>query len=99
MKRFFLLFFASSGFAILPPLAQSAQEIQALLIDPQLYEKLGSAAFIQEIIRNEKGYLIVTQNYSMQVDIQYMRREQPFCGPALFQFEFYEPVNRGARRG
>ena len=70
MKKLFLIFLVSTGFAALPPLAQSTKEIQALLADANFYKSLGSAEIIKEIVRNETGYLVVTQHYTMQVDVQ-----------------------------
>ena len=52
MKNFCFIFLASTGFAVLPPLAQSTREIQALLADPHFYESLGSAELIQDISQN-----------------------------------------------
>ena len=91
MKKMFFVFFASIGFAALPPLAQSTREIQALLSDAQFYQSFGSGEFIKEISRNEMGYLVVTQHYTMQVDIQYVKNHG-FAGPAQFVFSFHEPL-------
>jgi hypothetical protein len=90
--RVLYFLFAISGFALLPPLAQSIKEIEALVADPRFYQALGSAEAIQEITRNEHGYQIVTQHYTMQVNIEYLRTGK--IGPAQFQFEFQEAVQR-----
>jgi hypothetical protein len=92
MAQFFLLFIVSSGFALLPPLAQSAREMQAILSDPRLYESLSSAEVIQEVMRNEAGYLVVTQNYTLQVDLRTISREPKNYGPARFELEFHLPA-------
>lgn len=86
------IFLTSTTFALLPPLAQSTRELRALLDDNRFYSSLGSAEQIQEIIRNETGYLIVTQNYSMQVDIKYGGRDHRIIGPARFEFTFNPPI-------
>ena len=89
-----MIFFASTTFAVLPPLAQSTRELQALLADSRFYESLGSAEIVKDIIRTEKGYLVLTQNYAMRVDIQYGGSgDQQWIGPAQFQFDFYLPID------
>ena len=101
MKTLFLcaLTFASTGFTLLPPLAQSTREIQAILSNAQMYENLGSAEMIREINRTEKGYLILTHHYAMQVDVQYIH-DGKRIGPAQFQLEFLSPIDlrTGERR-
>jgi len=91
MKKWISILFASTAFAALPPLAQSTQELQALLADSRFYEALGSSELVKEIIRTEKGYLILTQNYVMQVDLQYGGGKG--VGPIPFQLEFHSPVD------
>lgn len=89
---FALAFFASSLFGALPPLAQSSKEIQAILADPRLQEQLGSAEVIHEIIRTNGGYVVMTQSYSMRVDVHYSN-EPRRIGPVSFHLEFYPPVD------
>ncbi len=86
-------FCATSLFAVLPPLAQSTRELQALLTDAHLHEHLGSGELIQNIIRTESGYLVMTRNYLMRVDIQYHPNEQKRVGPAVFELQFNKPVS------
>ena len=92
VKTLALIFLASTAFAALPPLAQSARELQALLADSRFYESLGGAERVREVIRVEKGYLVLTQNYAMRVDIEY-EKGQKRIGPVQFQLEFHQPVN------
>ncbi len=93
MKNWIFLCLASTNFALLPPLAQSTAELKALLNDPRLYEFLGSAESIREIIRTERGYLVITANYMMQVNIEYERGVMKI-GPAQFEFDFQIPSAR-----
>ncbi len=94
MKKLFFILLASTGFAVLPPLAQSSREIQALLADNHFYESLGSPELIKDIIRNEKGYLVITQNYAMQVDVVYGGNgDMKFAGPAKFTLQFHQPID------
>lgn len=92
MKKFCFIFLASTAFAALPPLAQSTREIQTLLADSRLYESLGSAELIQQITRTEKGYLIITSNYAMEVDVRYVKN-QKWVGPAQLEFQFQPAVD------
>lgn len=92
IRGLFFLLFASIGFCALPPMAQSVRELRALLDDHRFYTSLGSAEQIKDIIRSEKGYLILTQNYAMLVDVNYVRDDQRLMGPAQFEFEFQEPI-------
>ena len=93
MKKiwFGCLLISSSLFAALPPLAQSTREMQALLADSHLQDWLGSAEMLQEIVRADGGFVVVTQNYSMKVDVHYLPAKR--IGPAQFQFEFQKPVH------
>lgn len=92
MKKFCLpfLFLATSAFSALPPLAQSIKEIQAILADSKFYSSLGSAEIINEIVRNDGGYLISTQNYTMQVNVN--NNQNGGIGPVKFSLDFQEPV-------
>lgn len=95
-RNFFLAFISLSSvtFAALPPLAQSSREIQAVLADGRFYESLGSAEVVKEIIRTQNGFLVMTQNYAMKVDVKYTPRgETTFAGPAQFTLEFHAPVS------
>lgn len=93
MKKLIFIFLASTTFAALPPLAQSTRELQALLADTRLYESLGSAELIKDIIRTEKGYLVLTQNYAMRVDVKYGGGDRKVIGPIHFELEFQQPVD------
>jgi hypothetical protein len=94
MKKLVFVLLASTTFAALPPLAQSTREMQSLLSDSRFYESLGSAEQIKDIIRTEKGYLVLTQNYAMRVDVKYGgSNDQKWAGPAQFQLEFQAPID------
>ncbi len=93
MKKMIFILLASTTFAALPPLAQSKRELQTLLSDNRFYESLGSAEFIQEIIHTDQGYLVVTQNYTMRVDVKYGCEDRKMIGPVPFELEFNAPVH------
>ena len=92
MKKYCLplLLAAASLFGALPPLAQSSREIQALLSDSQMQTLLGGAEWVQEIVRTETGYVVMTQNYLLRVDVEYLRAGRP--GPVPFQLHFQDPI-------
>ncbi len=87
----FFLFLSTTLFGALPPLAQSVKELQALLADSHIQD-LGSGEPILEIVKMDNGYLVISQNYSMQVDVIYKQMEQKKVGPAQFQLQFHAPV-------
>ncbi|HSX25672.1 MAG TPA: hypothetical protein VLE89_01525 [Chlamydiales bacterium] len=91
MKIIAFVCLAGSAFAALPPLSQGVRELQAVLADPHLQDELGSSERIQEIFRTENGYVVVTQNYQMRVDVQYQEMRRP--GPIPFDLQFYPPVH------
>jgi len=93
MKKLIFIFLASTAFAALPPLAQSTRELQSLLSDTRFYDALGSAELIKDIIRTEKGYLVLTQNYAMRVDIEYGGGDKKIIGPIHFELKFHQPVD------
>ena len=76
--------------AVLPPFYESVREIQALVSDSRMHERLGSAETIENIARTETGYFVETRNYRMEVDMEYLPAGRP--GPAKFRFDFHEPI-------
>jgi hypothetical protein len=84
-----LILASSHVLAALPPMAQSAREIRAILDDPHMHEQLGSAERIHEIVRNESGYLVKTDHYTLQVDVIYGGTERRI-GPIQFRLEFHD---------
>ncbi|OGN63792.1 MAG: hypothetical protein A3E80_06725 [Chlamydiae bacterium RIFCSPHIGHO2_12_FULL_49_9] len=90
MIKIALFCFVAPLCAVLPPFYESVREIQALLSDSRLHERLGSAETIEGIARTEMGYLIETGNYRLEVEMEYLPAGRP--GPAKFRFDFHEPV-------
>lgn len=94
MRKFFLIVavvLGSKGFALLPPLAQSIKEIKAIVGDKRLYNSFEPGEVIQDIIRLEEGYLILTTHYEMVVGVRYNHSTSARVGPARFQLEFHNP--------
>lgn len=92
MKKFLLtlpLLAGTSLFAALSPLNESIVEIGAILKNPKLTDSLPTTENLQEIIRAENGYLVISDNYQMAVDIAYQPATQP--GPQKFTLTFHSP--------
>jgi len=90
MKKWLFLL-TTSVYAALPPFAQSTKEIKTLLSEPHLQQLLGSAEPIRHIIRTETGYLLVTNQYTLTVDITY-GSTHGIAGPVPFSFTYHEPI-------
>jgi len=82
---------SSSLFGILPPLAQSSRELQAILSDSRTLELLGSAALLHSVVKVKDGYLLMTRDSILQVDVEYLPSSR--MGPASFALHFHEPMN------
>lgn len=80
---------SQSGFAILSPLNQSIKELHALIHDPNT-KKLGNGNAIIDIRKSEKGYVLVTAENEMEVDMIYTPVKRP--GPVKFEFVFHDVV-------
>lgn len=85
-----LLASSSVAFAALPPLAQSEREIKAILDSQEAYKLLGGAEPIDQIVRTENGYLLITAHKELLVDVHYLPAKK--IGPAEFELSFHSPV-------
>lgn len=81
---------AAPSFAALAPLNESIAEIQAILNNRTLRSSLKTSEAIQEIIRTEDGYLVITNNYQLQIDLKYLPADKP--GPQKYELKFHEAV-------
>ena len=86
-----LLLASQTAFAALPPLAQSSREIQKILESKETYKLLGGAEPLDQIVRTENGYLLITAHKELLVDIRYERTGK--IGPAQFELFFHTPVD------
>ncbi len=85
---FFLLLFCS--FTSLPPLYQGIKEIEAILQSKELFQYLSSADLIEEIVRIEGGYTILTKKKTVYIAV--IPKKEKKIGPKAFELEFsYEP--------
>lgn len=91
----FCLLLVTPVWGLLPPLAQSVRELEAILEDPRLYDLLGSGEVIQEILKNSEGYLVLTRRYALRVELVYTPQKR--IGPAAFELYFSDPVPLDAR--
>lgn len=92
MKRLLLAAFLLQGslFAALPPYGQSVRELQSLVTDNQLYQILGDSEMIQDIVKTDQGYAILTKNVYIRATIHYSPEVK--IGPVAFTFSFEKPI-------
>lgn len=70
MKKIVILVLWSFGaFSALPPFFQSTSELNRIINDERVYEKLGSGQLIEEVRRTDSGWIILTQSYSLKIDV------------------------------
>ncbi len=77
--------------ALLPPLYQTSSEIQAIMANEQLGQKLQSGEVIEKIEKNEQGYEITTNKSRLQVKVTYAPIQHP--GPAQYRLSFSNSVS------
>jgi hypothetical protein len=94
MKKYFficLMLIASNAFCALSPFYQSTKEIESILTSPKLAKKLSPYDKIQNIVKSKDGYLIITQNNFLKVDI--VPIPSKMVGPIKYKIIFHEPVS------
>lgn len=95
MKSFYSLLVAGtlvthSAEGALPPLYQSAKEIQAILGSPELSKRLSSGELIQKIERTNNGFIIETNHHQLEIEVVYQKTN--LIGPQSFKLVFREPL-------
>ncbi len=80
----------------LSPKEQTAAEIAAIKNDPRLQEKIGNSTYEIKKMDQEMpvSYLIVTDWCTLQVDVRYLPPEEQICGPARFELEFHDALEK-----
>ena len=94
MKKYVLIclmLIMSNAFCALSPFYQSTKEIESILTSPKLAKKLSSYDKIQNIIKSKDGYLIITQNNFLKVDL--VPIPSKMVGPVKYKIIFYESVS------
>ncbi len=91
MKTFLCIILLSVGLlsplsAVLPPLYQTAHEIEAIVTSPELDRYLTSADVLTSIEKVKEGYQITTNKHRLLVNVIYQPLQQP--GPARFVLKF-----------
>lgn len=87
MKKIaFILLSFSTLHAALPPLAQSSREIKEIMADPRLYQSLGGAESILQILKVDGGYEISTLHRTILVNVNYVPNQM--IGPISFELDF-----------
>ena len=74
---------------LLPPFAQSVRELHEVLTGLQ---DIPAGEMIEAVERTEQGYQVITSHYIVQVEMEYLPRQQ--IGPMPFQLHFSELVHR-----
>ena len=69
----------------LPPEHQMLREKMAILESPKLKELLGDQKIL-EIKKDEQGYLVLTENFSLRVKVEYLTPKM--IGPRPFALHF-----------
>lgn len=90
-KTLFTLLFigmmSSPVFAILSPIHQSVKEIDAILWSRELSQHFNQADTIQEIKRVDNGYVVITEDKQMMVEVIYIPSQR--VGPQEFKLVFH----------
>lgn len=81
---------STSLFAALPPLYQGIEELKTILADEKLGQLLQSGEVIEDISKNNDGYLITTNRHRLQAQVVYEPAARP--GPAQFHIVFRQPA-------
>jgi hypothetical protein len=78
---------AQSAFALISPLNQSVKEIISILTDPTI-KQLGQNNPVLDVKKNEQGYLVITKETQMLVEVIYtpVRR----TGPLKYELVFHD---------
>lgn len=95
MKKFLftvvLCVIAQPAFALLSPLNQSLEEINAIVHSSDIETRIPQGQAITKIERHGNGYLLTTDEMQMRVDIQYLPSTYP--GRQKFSLVFHAPVH------
>lgn len=81
-----------NAFAALPPFYESLAELNALLKDPRLADRLGSGELITSIQKNDQGWQVTTTHYNLQIDVVYQKTE--LIGPQKFELRFQDAKSK-----
>lgn len=76
--------------AALPPLYQAKKEMEAILTSPELGQHFHSGEVLQGITKVANGYLVVTNQSAMFVEVRYAQDKR--VGPARFHLIFHDPM-------
>ena len=82
-----LIFASNAAFALLPPLAQSSREIQAIMASEEIYALLGAGDPVEQVLRVDGGYTISTSQKQVMVEVKYMKTGT--IGPVQFELYFH----------
>jgi hypothetical protein len=98
MKKLFILSFSvillltGKTFAVLAPIYQSTKEINSILIDKRLIDKLTPYDVIQNIIKTKNGYLVISNLHFVQIDMVKQMQPKGFAGPLKYALIFHDAI-------
>ena len=92
MKKILLIYSLIPGFAFsaLAPLSQSIREISAILSYPTLSDHLSVSSTVNDILKVDGGYLIITETQVLKVSIEYDKKKR--IGAKKFTLNFESPM-------
>jgi hypothetical protein len=86
----------ASGFAALPPFAQSLKEIEQIIKHADIYTKLGVGSPLESITlaedNDQRTYVIKTANCTLNANVVYLPLEPGIVGPAKFRIDLGTPA-------
>ena len=92
LKATILLLFlsTSTAYALLSPLNQSLEEIEAIIQNAELQKCLPQGQALKSIRRTGNGYLLTTDEIQLMAEIRYIPTERP--GRQQFKVTFQDPI-------
>jgi hypothetical protein len=78
--------------AALPPYYQTAREIQAVVENGDLAQKIGSGRAITSITRKDGGYTVIASECEVFVKVVYEAPPEGLVGAARFHLEVATPL-------
>jgi len=85
-----IILFGIKLHAALPPFFHTLREIEAIISDSRLHEELGGGEPILEVKRVDEGYLILTNRYTLKVEVIYHFPHELWCGIGEIELKFNE---------
>ena len=82
---FITLILSTASYAAMPPFFQSSREINAILANTEVQQKLGTGRNIHSIVHEGNNYSIIARECGLTVTVVYIPTTIP--GPAQFKLK------------